>query len=150
MTKRYISGTILSINLATGGSNYRHISFDPDLRSGSSYVSEDPEEQELLEAHPYFGDRFVLDPAWVDQSGEGVKSEETDQADEETAEEATGEEATGEETLTFTNESDAKEYLAETFGISRTKLKSRKSIESVAAEQGVVITWEDGSTSEDE
>ena len=36
---------------------------------------------------------------------------------------------------------DAKDYLAETFGVNRSKMRSRKSIEDVAKENGVTIEW---------
>lgn len=136
MNKRYISGTCLSINLQIGGEGYRHIVFDPQHESGSSFISEDAEEQAYLESHPYFGEFFELDPYWQDQSS-GVEEEEA-------------EEATALQELSFSNESDAKEYLAETFGVSRTKLKTRKAIESVATEQGITIRWESVTASEGE
>ena len=40
-----------------------------------------------------------------------------------------------------TNNDDAKDYLAETFGVNRSKMRSRKSIEDVAKENGVTIEW---------
>ena len=40
-----------------------------------------------------------------------------------------------------TSNDDAKDYLAETFGVNRSKMRSRKSIEDVAKENGVTIEW---------
>nr|DAN99574.1 MAG TPA: hypothetical protein [Caudoviricetes sp.] len=139
MNKRYISGTCLSINLSFG-SSYRHIAFEPQMESGSAYISGDKEEQEALEAHPYYGEYFEEDSYYQDSS------EVSDQAT------AVGEEHSAKSegvTLTFSNESDAKEYLAENYGISRTRMKSRNSIENVATEQGVSIVWTDNLSTEE-
>ena len=36
---------------------------------------------------------------------------------------------------------DAKDYMADKFGVSRSKMRSRADIEKVAAENGVKIIW---------
>ena len=49
--------------------------------------------------------------------------------------------------LSFSNESDAKEALATDYGVGRSKMRSRKSIEEAAEYVGVKINWTDVSPS---
>ena len=49
--------------------------------------------------------------------------------------------------LSFSNESDAKEVLATDYGVGRSKMRSRKSIEEAAESVGVKINWTDVSSS---
>jgi hypothetical protein len=104
------------------------------MERGSAYVTGDEEEQKELEAHPYFGTYFEEDPYYTDNS-EAVE------------EVAKGEEPKAEKTeavvLSFSNESDAKEALATDYGVGRSKMKSRKSIEEAAESVGVKINWTD-------
>ena len=58
--------------------------------------------------------------------------------DDSNAEEENTTEAEGNVTkITITCLDDAKDYLSEKFGISRTKLRSKKAIEEAAAENGI-------------
>lgn len=104
------------------------------MERGSAYVTDDEEEQAELEAHPYFGTYFEEDPYYTDSS-EAVE------------EVAKGEEPKAEKTeavvLSFSNESDAKEALATDYGVGRSKMRSRKSIEEAAESVGVKINWTD-------
>lgn len=138
MNKRYISGTCLSLSLGSDATSYRHIAFEPQMERGSAYVTGDEEEQAELEAHPYFGTYFEEDPYYTDNS-EAVE------------EVAKGEEAHAEKSegvvLSFSNESDAKEALATDYGVARSNMRSRKSIEKAAESVGVKINWTDVSTS---
>ena len=138
MNKRYISGTCLSLSLGSDATSYRHIAFEPQMERGSAYVTDDEEEQAELEAHPYFGTYFEEDPYYTDSS-EAVE------------EVANGEEPKAEKTeavvLSFSNESDAKEALATDYGVGRSKMRSRKSIEEAAESIGVKINWTDVSPS---
>lgn len=104
------------------------------MERGSAYVTADEEEQAELEAHPYFGTYFEEDPYYTDNS-EAVE------------EVAKGEEHKAEKTeavvLSFSNESDAKEALATDYGVARSNMRSRKSIEKAAESVGVKINWTD-------
>ena len=104
------------------------------MERGSAYVTGDEKEQAELEAHPYFGTYFEEDPYYTDNS-EAVE------------EVAKGEEPKAEKTeavvLSFSNESDAKEALATDYGVGRSKMRSRKSIEEAAESVGVKINWTD-------
>lgn len=110
------------------------------MERGSAYVTSDEDEQKELEAHPYFGTYFEEDPYYTDNSEAVEKEDKTEEAHAEKSEGVV---------LSFSNESDAKEYLAENYGISRTRMKSRSSIENVATEQGVSIVWTDNLSTEE-
>ena len=45
------------------------------------------------------------------------------------------------ETVEVTCNDDAKDYMAEKFGVARSKMRSREQIEKVAKEYGVVFDW---------
>ena len=138
MNKRYISGTCLSLSLGRDATSYRHIAFEPQMERGSAYVTDDEEEQAELEAHPYFGTYFEEDPYYTDNS-EAVEKEDKN-------EEAHTEKSEG-VVLSFSNESDAKEALATDYGVARSNMRSRKSIEKAAESVGVKINWTDVSPS---
>ena len=108
------------------------------MERGSAYVTGDEEEQKELEAHPYFGTYFEEDPYYTDNS-EAVEKE--DKSEEAHAEKSEG------VVLSFSNESDAKEALATDYGVARSNMRSRKSIEKAAESVGVKINWTDVSPS---
>lgn len=108
------------------------------MERGSAYVTDDEEEQAELEAHPYFGTYFEEDPYYTDNS-EAVEKEAKN-------EEAHAEKSEG-IVLSFSNESDAKEALATDYGVARSNMRSRKSIEKAAESVGVKINWTDVSPS---
>ena len=138
MNKRYISGTCLSLSLGSDAASYRHIAFEPQMERGSAYVTSDEDEQKELEAHPYFGIYFEEDPYYTDNS-EAVEEEAKVEEDHDEKSEGV--------VLSFSNESDAKEVLATDYGVGRSKMRSRKSIEEAAESVGVKINWTDVSPS---
>ena len=138
MNKRYISGTCLSLSLGRDATSYRHIAFEPQMERGSAYVTADEEEQAELEAHPYFGTYFEEDPYYTDNSESAVEEAKVEEDHDEKSEGVV---------LSFSNESDAKEVLATDYGVGRSKMRSRKSIEEAAESVGVKINWTDVSPS---
>ena len=78
----------------------------------------------------------------ADAGGEAGDETETGGGDTETG---GGEAETGNggntETKTFSCNDDAKQYLVDKFGVSRTKLKNRTEIENAAKENGFTILW---------
>lgn len=138
MNKRYISGTCLSLSLGSDAVSYRHIAFEPQMERGSAYVTSDEDEQKELEAHPYFGTYFEEDPYYTDNSESAVEEAKVEEDHDEKSEGVV---------LSFSNESDAKEILATDYGVGRSKMRSRKSIEEAAESVGVKINWTDVSPS---
>lgn len=143
--KTYKSNTNISINVVLKTKKSLHISFTP-LSNGSSVFTTDNEDvQNAIEQHYKYGKLFKL------QSSQGqstVKPTETDAAgqddDAETQSEDAGasDESTSTDTMKTVKVSDlasAKDYLADTFGISRTILRSKKAIEEQAAAHGIVF-----------
>ena len=150
MIKVYKSRSCVSVSARMkNGTNVR-VSFTPITGKGSVFYTDNERLQEALEKHPKFGRLFFLD-------GSATQSQSTWQGDgSATQSQSTGE--NDEEVLTreikaMCND-DAKDYLAEKYGISRSKLRSRVQIEAAAKANGIQFVWEtkkaDEEPSEDE
>lgn len=57
--KIYISHTVLSFNLNVG-EGVRRIRFNPLSTGGGEFTSNDKEEQEALESHPFYGSMYKI------------------------------------------------------------------------------------------
>jgi hypothetical protein len=154
MLKKYKAKSCISISvvLATGGNT--HISFNPVTGGGSVYYTENEKIQAGLEAHPKYGRLFVEDKTLAAQQAgaakqaaakqAAAKAQATAGADNEAAAEPqpTGKEGKEAVEVKMSCNDDAKDYLADKFGVSRSKMRSRADIEKVAADNGVNIVWE--------
>lgn len=118
----------LSVNTKGG---HAHITFCELTGGGSIYTTESKEIAEALRKHHKFGKLFTE---------EEVKEETVEQKQEEQAAAVTRAQQAVKE---FACVEDAKEYMADTFGISRSKLRTRGDIEKQAAGRGVTIQWAD-------
>lgn len=114
---------------AKGG--HVHITFTELTGGGSIYTTENKVIAEALRKHPKFGKLFTE---------EEVKEETVEQKQEEQAAAVTRAQQAVKE---FACVEDAKEYMADTFGISRSKLRTRGDIEKQAAGRGITIQWAD-------
>ena len=124
MLKTYSADTEVSINVLVGGA-HRHLAFIPRTLGGSSFATDDPMMQKAIEHHRFFGTLITLANTMEDNH--------TDTP-------GTNEEQTGRPVdLTFSSLSDAKDYCADNFGISRTRLKNFEQIKAIAEDNGVVI-----------
>lgn len=148
MLKRYKSKSCVSINvvLPTGGNT--HVSFSPVTGGGSVYYTDNENIQKGLERHPKYGRLFVIDDTLTAQKPSG-KAQGT------VAGANAGKNASGvhggtggaEKTekkaieVKMACNDDAKDYVADKFGVSRSKMRSRADIEKVASENGVKIIW---------
>lgn len=103
-----------------------HISFNALSDGSSEYTTDSVEVQEALERHYRFGSLFRL-----------YKEEDESEATEEAPVETTSEEEGGLRKVSVSDFPSAKDYLAETFGISRTQLRSQKQILEQAAAHGI-------------
>lgn len=133
MQKTYKSKSFLSISVAVGkmtcqdtqDSNkdvFKHITFEPDTTGYAYYSTADGAEQKAIEAHPLFNRMFV------------VKDAPTPVAAKKTAAIPVGKKE-----VEVTSAADAKQYLVDTFGISRTKIQSTADIKKYAEQNGVVF-----------
>ena len=147
MRKIYKAKTNVSINVVLSNKKNLHISFNP-LSNGSSTFSTDNEDvMNAIERHYNFGKLFRLDSVVDDTkpSEEVVEKAEIKEVVEkaeikdavEKAEIKDAAEGTGLKRVKVSDIASAKDYLADTCGISRTALRSVKAIMEQAAANGI-------------
>lgn len=133
MIKTYKSYTHASINVVLENGKNLRISFNPLSNGSSTFTTDDTAVQEAIERHYNFGSLFTLDSVFTEKTEDGP-------SDDKISDEAQDEHTDSQETLRIvkvTDYSSARDYLAETFGISRTVLRSIKSITEQAAIHGI-------------
>lgn len=113
MIKRYISKTEISLSVRLNGNGHMHVRFNPTSDGGSEYTTGNAVVQQGLEAHPQFGRMFVA------LESQPVKEE---------PKEEVAPSANAKTVIKVNALQDAKDYLVETFGISRTQLTSKAKI----------------------
>lgn len=129
MRKIYKAKTNVSINVVLSNKKNLHISFNP-LSNGSSTFSTDNEDvMNAIERHYNFGKLFRLDSVVDDTKPSEEVVEKAEIKD--TAE------GTGLKRVKVSDIASAKDYLADTCGISRTALRSVKAIMEQAAANGI-------------
>lgn len=128
MLKKYASNSEVSLSVPMAGGGSARVTFSPVTGGGGVYYTEDEELQAAMEKHAKFGKLFHEEEIPDEQE------EETDSADADAQEEVTFE-------ANCTN--DAKDYLCERFGASRTKLRTRASCDEFAKAHGVTIVYND-------
>lgn len=126
--KHYLSDSSIAVNVQLESGSNMHIAFVPLTRGGSYYITDKVEVQKALERHYRFGDLFTLDH--VDED----KAEEQAMVEEDVQDKTEGEDTT---TIKVHDLGEAKDYLAEHYGVSRTSLRTKKSILDAAQAQGV-------------
>lgn len=139
MLKKYTSKSDLSCNVCMKNGKYAHLSFSPVTGGGSVYYTDDEELQQAIEAHPKFGHLFKLEETVNEKADEdnGTEIAGAGETPVETKDATEGDETPATEEVHVSSLDDAKEYLSDHFGISRTKLKSKAAILASAAENGV-------------
>ena len=126
MIKHYISDSHIAINVTLESGESIHLSFIALSNGGSVFSTDNEDLQKAIEQHYRFGDLFNLDHI------EEVKNTS------ETANEDDGHSSVGESKsdnihkIAVNDLGEAKNYLADTLGISRTSLRSLKTIVEVA------------------
>ena len=131
MYKKYQAGTDLSFSVMVGNERVRVV-FEGKTMGCSIYGTRDEKLQKAIEAHYWFNDKFFLVEA-VDEKKEAAEAKK--RADAKTKKKAAEEK----KTHIVTDFEDARDYLAETFGVSRSKLKTKEDILSIAKEKGVEL-----------
>ena len=148
-TKVYKSRTCIAINVVLASKKNRHISFEPCTDGSSSFTTSSPELQEAIEKHYNYRKLFYLESCIETKKADKKKpAEDDDVVNDEKAEDVTDiiategdiiadnentedDDETDADNITKVNVPDieaAKDYLADTFGISRTLLRSKKAI----------------------
>lgn len=131
MYKKYQAGTDLSFSVMVGNERVRVV-FEGKTMGCSIYGTRDEKLQKAIESHYWFNDKFFLVEA-VDEKKEAAEAKKRAAA--KTKKKAAGEK----KTHIVTDFEDARDYLAETFGVSRSKLKTKEDILSIAKEKGVEL-----------
>lgn len=131
MYKKYQAGTDLSFSVMVGNERVRVV-FEGKTMGCSIYGTRDEKLQNAIESHYWFKDKFFLVEA-VDEKKEAAEAKKRAAA--KTKKKAAEEK----KTHIVTDFEDARDYLAETFGVSRSKLKTKEDILSIAKEKGVEL-----------
>lgn len=120
--KIYKSSTVIHMTAYVDG-HPRRINFDDTMRGQGMFVTGDEKLQKAIEAHPWFGNRFRLAEELSDEpvAAEPVEEKNTE--------------------VKVSDIASAQEYLADKFGVSRSKIRTRKAIEDFAAANGITIKW---------
>ena len=156
--KTYKANTNISINVVLASKKNLHVTFTPLSNGSSTFTTDNEEVQNAIERHYKYGKLFRLHSTHGQSETKAAKAVEmpTAKAAEDTADssvpattdngevttaEATTVEATEQATavkkITVSDFAAAKDYLADTFGISRTALRSMKAITEQAAAHGI-------------
>ena len=131
MYKKYQAGTDLSFSVMVGNERVRVV-FEGKTMGCSIYGTRDEKLQKAIESHYWFNDKFFLVEA-VDEKKEAAEAKKRAAA--KTKKKAAEEK----KTHIVTDFEDARDYLAETFGVSRSKLKTKEEILAIAKEKGVEL-----------
>ena len=123
MFNKYQAGTDLAFSVMVGNERMR-IVFDGKSVGCSVYMTRDPKVQKAIESHYWFNDKFFLVES-IDEKKEAAEAKKK-VADEK-------------KTHVVTDVEDAKDYLAETYGVSRSKMKTKEDILAIAKEKGVEL-----------
>lgn len=122
--ERFKASTHVSISVILPSGKNRRISFTPMFGGGSVYYCKDVEESKAIKKHYKYGKLFSLDSEFNPEDYEKPQKK---------SEEAM------EKVVKVSDPDAAKAWLADNCGVSRTKLKSTKSIVEAAKQHGVVF-----------
>lgn len=130
MLKVYIANTDVAFTVNVGDKRKRVSFISKSGNNGSVYFTSDPLEQEGIEKHPWYGEKVTLRES-IDEKALAAEAERKKKELEKKQEEAL--------VHHVDSPNEAKDYLADKFGISRSKMKTVSSILAVAKECGVVL-----------
>ena len=123
MIKHYKSKTSIAINVVLKSKKNMHVAFTAQSDGSSVYTTDNPDVQYALEHHYKYGKLFKL---------VSTESEEDIKARQEAEKAAANEKKDEIRKVSVSDLAAAKDFLADTFGISRTSLRSEKSIMEAA------------------
>ena len=131
MFNKYHAGTDLAFSVMVGDERMR-IVFDGKSGGCSVYMTRDPKVQNAIESHYWFNDKFFLVES-IDEKKEAAEAKKKAAA--KTKKKVDDEK----KTHVVTDFEDAKDYLADTYGVSRSKMKTKEDILAIAKEKGVEL-----------
>lgn len=130
--KTYKGSTNVCLNIVLPGGANMHVSFTPQSNGSSVFTTANEDVQKGLEHHYKFGKLFRV-IAERDPEEEAKKAAKAKKAEKAVEEEA----ASALRKVKMTDYDSAKDYLAENYSVSRTSLRTKKSIEECAAQHGI-------------
>lgn len=128
MIKHYKSKTSIAINVVLKSKKNMHVAFTAQSDGSSVYTTDNPEVQYALEHHYKYGKLFKL---------VSTESEEDIKARQEAEKAAANEKKDEIRKVSVSDLAAAKDFLADTFGISRTSLRSEKAIREAAEQHNI-------------
>ena len=131
MFNKYQAGTDLAFSVMVGDERMRIVCEGKTMGS-SIYMTRDLKVQKAIESHYWFNDKFFLAES-IDEKKEAAE------AKKKAAAKAKKKVADEKKTHVVTDVEDAKDYLAETYGVSRSKMKTKEDILEIAKEKGVEL-----------
>lgn len=131
MFNKYQAGTDLAFSVMVGDERMR-IVFEGKTMGNSVYMTRDPNVQKAIESHYWFNDKFFLAES-IDEKKEAAEEKKK------AAAKAKKKVSDEKKTHVVTDVEDAKDYLAETYGVSRSKMKTKEDILAIAKEKGVEL-----------
>lgn len=150
MLKKYKAKSCISISVTLPTGGVAHVSFSPMTGGGSTFYTDDTVLQEGLEKHPKFGRLFVLvEHGQSAPPNDTMAKDSVSENEAEVTEQPSDTSQTTIRTVEMQCNDDAKDYLAEKFGISRSKLRTRADIEKAANANGIQILWPSRKKSEE-
>lgn len=124
-TKKYIAHSQVNLSVLMPNGKSTRVSFIPLTGKGSYFYTNDTELQEALEKHHRYGSLFSIDKRFSDAPKK------------DTSMDVKIEKPVTEVMVSCLD--DAKDYLSEKFGESRTKMRTSKAIEELAATHNIVF-----------
>lgn len=132
---KFISKSHIALSVALIGGGNAHVPFSEVTGKGSVFYTDNEKLAESLRKHRKYGKLFkevaIEEEPAADAAGTVVENPATES-------QGTGNQ---ENVLTFDNNEDAKDYLAEKYGISRSKMRTRAAIVEAAKGVGVTVNW---------
>ncbi len=111
ITKIYKANTSIAINVVLPNKGNMHVSFVPRSDGSSVYITDSEDVQQAIERHYKFGKLFRLESEIIDNGECAIDNVAVDRR-----------------IVKVTDIAEAKDYLAEKFGVSRTCMKGKASI----------------------
>lgn len=133
---KFVSKTHVAINVVLKNGTNMHVTFMELTGKGSVYYTNSPAVAEALRNHYKYGKLFKEEQEPVKAAKPATKP-----AGEAAGTSAAGEASKTENVKEFANNEDAKDYLAERYGISRSKMRTRAAIEEAAKSVNVTVKW---------
>lgn len=133
---KFVSKTHVAINVVLKNGTNMHVTFMELTGKGSVYYTDSPAVAEALRNHYKYGKLFKEEQEPAKKAVAKTAKSATDVTGT-----AASEAPKTENIKEFSNNEDAKDYLAERYGISRSKMRTRAAIEEAAKGVNITVKW---------